>query len=450
MVQPDTFAALSPPARAVLRAWALLSVGALAVAGGLALLLALARAPGTGTWLPWGADFFFRGLVTHVVFAFQIWFLAAFGAVLTLAVPSAADRGGLGPPLAASAGTALLLVPTLAGWGEPSLNNYVPVLDHPLFFAGLAAVGGGAGAAALRGVSRPRDWARGPAPFGMAMASLGLLAALACFVLAALLIPSDTDPALRDERLFWGGGHVLQFVNTLLLMAGWQTLSERAFGQGPLPPALARACFASLAVWCALAPLLYLRLDVLGLASRQAFTELLWWGLPLPPSLMGAGLAWRMLGRRLDWRSPAVLASALSLAVFALGGAAGFALGVGDTRTPSHYHAMIGGVNLVLMGLFHTVVLPALGRAPIPGPMVRWQFLLFGGGQLLHALGFYLAGAEGAPRKTFGAAQGLHGVGELAAMAVVGVGGAVAVAGGILFVAQTLRCLLRPGARHAP
>ncbi len=446
----DRSSFVAPPAvlRPALRAWLLLAVGALAVAGALALLLAASRTPGLGDRLPWGADFFFRGLVTHVVFAFQVWFLAMLGAALVLAAP--APRG-VAPAGVAAAGAGLLLVPTLAGWGEPSLNNYVPVLDHPLFFAGLAVLAAGVAGASLRALARPAPWQGGPAAFGIALAGLGFLAALACFVLAGWLIPAGTDPALRDERLFWGGGHVLQFVNTLLLLAGWQVLAEREFGRGPLPPALARACFTALAVACLAAPLLYLRFDVLGLAGRQAFTQLLWWALPLPPLVMGGGLAFRLIGhRRLDWRSPATLALVSSLAVFALGGCAGFALGVGDTRTPAHYHAEIGAVNLVLMGLVHGVMLPALGRAPRPGRLVRLQFHLFGGGQLLHAAGFYLAGAAGAPRKLEGLAQGLHGAAQLGGMAAVGIGGAVAVAGGVLFVGQVLACLLRREACHAP
>lgn len=242
---------------------------------------------------------------------------------------------------------------------------------------------------------------------------------------------------------------MLQFVNTLLLLAGWQALAERALGGGPLPPALARAAFAALALACLAAPVLELRFDVLGLAGRQAFTQLLWYGLPLPPLVMGGGLALLLLRSRPDWRSPAVLAVAGSLAVLALGGGAGFALGAGDTRTPAHYHAEIAAVMLVLMGLVQAVMLPALGRAPPPGRLLRLQFHLFGGGALLHAAGFYLAGAAGAPRKTAGLAQGLHGFAELAGMAVVGVGGAIAVAGGVLFVVQVLGCLLRREAADA-
>lgn len=438
---------LAPAARAELRGWVLLGVGALAAAGALALLLAASRTPGAQDWLPWGPDFFHKGLVAHVVFSFQVWLLAMLGVAGVLTAP--ARRGGLGALGLglAGLGCVLLLVPTLAGWGEASLNNYVPVLVHPLFYGGLVLVAGGVGLAMLPslrvGVASP------PAAFGTAMAACALLSALACFALAVVLLPAGTDGDLANERVFWGGGHVLQFVNTLLLMVGWQVMAERAFGRSPLPPLLGRAVFAAVAVVAWLGPVAMLRFDLLGLAHRQAFTQLLWAGLPLPPLVMGIGVAWLLVRYSPDWRSPAVLGLALSLAVFALGGAAGFALGVGDTRTPSHYHAMIGGVNLALMGVAHAVVLPALGRAVAPGRWLRAQFHLYGSGQLLHALGFYLAGLAGVARKTAGAEQGLDSAFKLVSMGAVGVGGAVAVLGGVVFVAQVLAALLRREAGHA-
>jgi cytochrome c oxidase subunit 1 len=328
----------------------------------------------------------------------------------------------------------LLLVPTLAGWGEASLNNYVPVLDHPLYYAGLVLLAGGTAAVvapALRGIE-------------MAATGAALFAALACFALAFVLIPPGTERPLFNERLFWGGGHVLQFVNTLMLMLAWQSLSKAAFGRAPLSPWLGSAAFAALALPALASPLLY-RFDVLDLVHRQAFTQLLWYSLPIPPLLMGLGVARLLAVNRRDWRSPAVLALALSLAVFALGGGAGFFLGVADTRTPSHYHAMIGGVNLALMGMVHVFVLPALGRAVPPGRWMLAQFHLYGFGQLLHAAGFYLGGLAGLARKTAGAEQGLDSGLKLASMGLVGLGGIVAVLGGVLFVAQVLARLLRPG-----
>jgi hypothetical protein len=429
--------ALDRAARTELRGWLLLALGALAVAGVLALALAVSRAPGTEAWLPWGAEFFHRGLVTHVVFSFQLWLLAMVGA---LTVPATTARWpGAAGLLAMTAGAAALLVPTLAGWGEASLNNYVPVLVHPLYYMGLALAGGGAGMAAARAWIAPAPAILGD---GVRAVAVCLLSALLCFALAAALIPPDTDRDHFNERLFWGGGHVLQFVNTGLLMVGWQVLCRRACGQAALPPLLARVAFAGLALAALAAPVAY-RLDVLGLPHREAFTRLLWLGLPLPPLVMGAGVVWRLWRQRLDWRAPAVLALALSLAVFALGGAAGFALGVADTRTPSHYHAVIGGVNLVLMGLIHAELLPLLRRGGDGGRWVRAQFHLYGFGQLLHAAGFYLAGMAGVARKTAGAEQGLDTTLKLVAMGVAGLGGAVAVLGGIIFVVQVLGRLLR-------
>lgn len=440
LMEHRAFATLAPKSRAELRLWLLLAIGALAVAGALALLLALSRTPGIQDWLPWGTDFFHKGLVTHVVFSVEVWFLAMLGAMATMVRPA----GKAGLALAAS-GSVLLLIPTLAGWGEASLNNYVPVLDHPLYYAGLALLGGGVAMAAAPSLRLLRFSSRS-LEFGIATGALALVSALLCFGLAWALIPAGTDRPFFNERLFWGGGHVLQFVNTILMMAAWQALAVSAFGRPALPPALARATFASLGVFVLAAPLLY-RLDVMGLAHRQAFTQLLWYGLALPPLVMGLGVAWLLATIRTS--SVSRLALVLSLAVFGLGGMAGFFLGAGDTRTPSHYHAVIGGVNLALMGLIHVHLLPALGRGAVSQRLVRSQFWLYGLGQLLHAAGFYLAGMAGIARKTAGAEQGLDSALKLVSMGIVGLGGAIAVLGGVLFVIQVLRLLLKREVRHA-
>ncbi|MGE5477292.1 MAG: hypothetical protein ACM3Q1_11595 [Bacteroidales bacterium] len=424
---------VSGAAGAELRLWLLLAVGALAVAGVLALALAASRTPWLQDNLPWGAQFFRRGLVVHVVFSFQVWLLAMLGALSAIGRPGGRWLGWGGLTLSA-AGCVLLLLPVLAGAGTPSLNNYVPVLEHPLFHGGLVLLALGVGLAVSRCL------AGGEA--GMATVALCLLSALACFALAAVLMPRGTEMGQRNEALFWGGGHVLQFANTAVLMVGWQSLALHLWGRGALPPRVAKAAFAVLALGALLGPSLY-AFDVLGPDHRAAFTTLFLFALPAPPLVMGAGLAWRILRGRRDWRSPAFLALALSLAVFALGGAAGYALGQGDTRTPSHYHAVIAGVNLVLIGLVHARLLPLLGRGGGGGPWVRAQLLLYGGGQTLHALGFYLAGLAGVARKVAGAEQGLDSALKLAAMGLAGLGGAIAVLGGVVFVVQVLTLLLR-------
>ncbi|WP_142849585.1 cbb3-type cytochrome c oxidase subunit I [Telmatospirillum sp. J64-1] len=443
---------LVPPLARELRGWALLAAGSLAVAGLLALLLAASRTPVLGGLLPWGPAFFRTALVTHVVFSFIVWYLAFLGALSVVATArgggSRAAGLGMAGLVLAVLGSGLLLVPTLAEWGEPSLNNYVPVLVHPLYYLGLGLLGLGVTLAVLRLFANAGGW-RDPVVAGTLAAGACLLVAMACFVLAWLAIPSGQDVSSVNERLFWGGGHVLQFTNTALMLTGWHLLAGLAAGEAPLPPRLFGAAMAALVLFVLPAPAFYALFPVMGWEHREAFTLLLRYGLVLSPVVMGLGLVALFWRRRavLRWTSVPMLALGLSILVFGIGGVFGYFLGVSDTRTPSHYHAVIGGVNLTFMGLMLAFLLPLLSRMPDESRAVRLQFPLYGLGQLMFSVGMFAAGAAGVPRKTAGAEQGLDSLGKIASMAVTGLGGLVAVIGGAMFVWISLRWLLaRP--RH--
>ena len=431
---------LDAASRRTMTGWCLLAVGSLAVAGTLALLLALARTPHAQDWLPWPWQSFFRkALVTHVVFAFVVWYMTMLGGLAALARPHAGiSRAGL---TLAFAGAIALLIPALANQGEASLNNYVPVLIHPLFYAGLALLAAGVALPVLWLLARPPVWG-GSLSAGVGTAGLIFLLALACIGLAWGLRPPEIAIDAYNEDLFWGGGHLLQFVHTALLLTAWQVLGEQVCPRAPLSPTAWRWVCALLALAALPGPFLYAGYDIGSVELRQGFTRLYWIGLPLPPVLVGAALLWQLLKTPVQWRSPVYLSLVLSLAVFALGGAFGFFADGGDTRTPAHYHAEIGGVNLAFMGLFFGVLFPALLRGGGNGWATRLQFWLYGGGQALFCLGMFAAGSAGVARKVAGDAQGLDSLPKLLGMAMTGTGGVIAVAGGVLFVWLTLRRLL--------
>mgnify|MGYP001604321481 CR=1 FL=1 len=52
----------------------------------------------------------------------------------------------------------------------------------------------------------------------------------------------------------------------------------------------------------------------------------------------------------------------------------------------------------------------------------------------MHILGLAWCGCYGVKRKTSGAAQGLENLPELAGMAMMGLGGLIAIIGGIMFI----------------
>ena len=69
---------------------------------------------------------------------------------------------------------------------------------------------------------------------------------------------------------------------------------------------------------------------------------------------------------------------------------------------------------------------------------------LYGVGQLLHIVGLVWSGGYGVQRKVAGAEQVLRSTGEIAGMGLMGLGGLLAIAGGLLFVVVVARAMRRP------
>jgi heme/copper-type cytochrome/quinol oxidase subunit 1 len=445
---PRTLAA-GFPFRREAWAWLVLSITALGLAGAFAFLLALSRVPAVETILPWPVDFFHKSLVIHVVFSFIVWFLASFAALCLLATRRlAGDRprfGFLGPVgvFGTLIAMPLLFTPALLDRGEATLNNYVPTIIDPLYYAGLLLLAAATAMPALRLVAniRPTRLLAEPWAAAVVTASACYLIALACFDLAYRLLGGQPPSFDFNEQLFWGGGHVLQFVNTLLLVAAWGLLLARLTGESAMrsrPLLLA----AGLLLLAALpAPWFYLAFDPFSPEQTRAFT-LLQYTLG-PPVLLLALLTLNQVPRPYRWRDPAFLALALSALVFGVGGALGLFIDGFDTRTPAHYHGVIAGVTLALMGVTYTVLLPATERLSPTSRSMRLQMHLFAWGQLLACLGLFLAGGHGAPRKTAGDAQGLSDVGAMIGMGMNGLGGLVAVISGAMFVWLVARSLAR-------
>ena len=277
---------------------------------------------------------------------------------------------------------------------------------------------------------------------GIASAGALFILAVVCFALAWRALPAGSDPYDHVDTLFWGSGHMLQFAYTALTLTAWQTLGQQAFGTAPLATGAWRLVCAILVIAAVPGPILYMAIGDEPESVRAAFTGLYTYGLPIPIAAGAIATAICIWKGPRDWRSPAFLGVTLSLAQFLFGGLLGIFADGGDTRTPAHYHAEIGGVNLGLMALTFVLLLPALGRAGSGSRGLRWLLWLYAGGQAIASAGLFLAGWEGVGRKVAGAAQGLDTLVKQGAMGVAGGGGVVAVAGGVLFIWLALARLL--------
>ncbi|MSO84629.1 MAG: hypothetical protein EXR04_01570 [Rhodospirillales bacterium] len=433
-----------------LRAWMGLGVLALALAGVMAVLLALSRIPESEILFPWPVAFFERGLVAHVVFSFVVWFLAAFGLLLALALPSAPraplDRIALGGVAIAFV---FLLIPSVSDRGEPTLNNYIPAITDPLYYAGLALLAGALALPVGRFLAAGAGGRAPDSPFALMLAAGGAvyLLALAAFARSAVALWPFAPSYDFNEALFWGGGHILQFLNVAILIAAWIALAEKSLGGAVVPRPVFRLAALVLVLGALAGLAIDLVLDVHAPARREAFALLQYALAPAP--LLAAGALTRSLipaarARPEVRRSPAFLALVLSGAVFAVGGFLGLFVDGTDTRTPAHYHGVIGGINLALMGVFLGLALPQAGRAPRPGRLVALQLWLYGAGQTIASLGLFWAGGYGAPRKApASAAPGLVELGAQLGLYLNGFGALIAVMGGILFIVTVAGALLR-------
>ena len=436
-----------------LRFWVSLSVAALAIAGALALLLAFSRVPGADAIMPWDPQSLFeKGLVAHVTFAFVVWYVGL-QAALTVFVsgPLMTDspwqvwigKAGAGLGLASFV---LLLIPVLLDLGDASLNNYVPVIIHPFFYIGLAVLALGVMCTIARlMINMVNSRHVEPLTFAISCAGAIFILAVGCIMIAWSTMPEDMHPETWNERLFWGGGHVLQFANTALLIAAVGGLTRVALGEMPLSGRLWTVVFLALVAGAACGPLIYFIHPTASPAETTAFTSLYWWVLAIPSAIPLLAVTWMLArDRRLMTHVPELTGLGVMLLLFGVGGAFGYFESSTDTRTPAHYHAMLIAVTLTFMMFFFAVLVPALSKRT-SRPKVRVLiYTLLGFGQLIHSTGLFMAGWLGVARKTAGAEQGLDTLGKVLSMGLMGTGGLIAVIGGVMFVVSAIKCLRRP------
>ncbi len=73
-----------------------------------------------------------------------------------------------------------------------------------------------------------------------------------------------------------------------------------------------------------------------------------------------------------------------------------------------------------------------------------WQSIVYGGGQLMHIAGLAWSGGYGVQRKTLAIAGSGDAFGEFASLGLMGLGGLVSVAGGLMFLLVAWRAIREP------
>lgn len=435
--------------------WLWLGVAALAIAGLFAVLLVVARTPQLKD-LPVVQSLFNVALVVHVDLSVLLWFLAAgcmgWSALIT-------KHGGewpfwqRGAFYTVAAATACIALSPLSPHWTVVQSNYIPMLLNLPFMLGLGLMMAGIGALLIQLLGlylAPKGRAKleNYTEAGMLYAGVATLMALVMFALSAATLPPYLDAKEHFERLFWNGGHMLQISYTILMMAAWIGLQERFSGKVDRNPFLF-VCYA-LTLFAAMASCW--GLVIYAPHEPDAIQHQTW----VMKYLMGNGAAllsvyviWRMFKDGLGGCATRAYASSLlsSLTLFIAGGTLGMMISGQNVTIPAHYHGQIVCVTLALMGLAYAM-LPRFGYQSVAHTRLAfWQPIVYGFGQLLHIGGLAYSGGYGVLRKTAGGFDKLEPAVK-AALGVMGLGGMIAIIGGILFVIVMLRAKREPSASH--
>ncbi|MBI5179123.1 MAG: cbb3-type cytochrome c oxidase subunit I [Nitrospinae bacterium] len=412
--------------------WFMLSILSLGLGGSFAFLVGMSRAPFVEKYLP--HDYFQHALVGHVNLAILFWLL------LSTVVMWSAHFKTPGLKTAfylALAGTALVAFAALFGSGDAVLNNYVPALVNPFFFAGLALFFAGFSANVFRfskeafaGLSSD-DMVKNALSAGVCIG----LVLIGAVVASLLLLGGDISVYHQQvyyERLFWTPGHIQQFLNGSMLVAVWYALAKVALGvEAKFWPFL-KSANKALIISASLLLVLLFFFDPLDKPLRVGAEIIYGIGLGIPLFLHIGNIVRQLWGAKLDFKNPPVVALVFSMSIYLFGILIAYAGFNNDTRVPAHYHGAVTALTLALMGFAYNALKTDRLRIFF-NKVATAQPYIYGVGMLIFITGLFVSGFFGAPRKTPGVEYTQNPV-VIASMGLMGIGTLCAVIGGAAFV----------------
>lgn len=430
-------------ARRLSAAWLLLGVSALLVGGLFTILVVLSRTPYFQEIIPW-LDFFRTALVVHVNLTVLVWFIAFAGVLWSYTSSRRCPGCGWAALALAVAGTLVIVISPFTGESHPLMNNYVPVLQNPVFFAGLGIFGAGFCLLVLRACVTAFDHdnqtsGESALRFGLFVAAMASLFALVSLLFSYLGIDDGFEGLAYYDRLFWGGGHIIQFSHTQLMLVAWLWLASISGARLRLSPRVTLLLFALGLSPVFAVPAIYLAFDVSSGGHLFWFIQLMKYGGAVAAVPVGIATTLAVLERPrakpgFEFERNALV---FSILLFGGGGVIGFMIQGSNVTVPAHYHGAIVGVTLAFMGLTGHL-LPRLGFRPLGGRLARWQPVVYGSGQLMHITGLAWSGGYNVARKSVASEQGFE---QVAGMGLMGLGGLISIIGGVIFILLVYRAM---------
>lgn len=429
------------------RRWLMIGVLSLAIAGIFSLILVISRTPGFCD-MPIFLKLFREALVVHVDLSVLVWFLSIacmFWSLLTGTSKSFIPYIQKSAQICFVAGMIFISISPIDPKGEGIMSNYIPVIMSPLFFFGLALLLCGVGLMlAHLFTSRETNNIFAP-PMQFAVFSSGIIAlfAIAAFVWSFQILPPEIDGQQYYEIGFWGGGHVLQFVHTQILLVCWLWLAVALKPEFSVSKKILYGLFSVGLIVAIATPLPYFLFDITSSQYRAFFTQGMIAAGGIAPCILALFIItvlWKSRSECKGKKRALWSALLMSIILFLYGGFLAGLIQGQNVVIPAHYHGSIVGVTLAFMGISY-LLLPRFGCRDVSGwKLSYWQPLVYGFGQLMHISGLAYSGGYGGLQRKTPCGGGVELATDIkAAMGFMGLGGLLAIFGGIMFVIVVAR-----------
>jgi cytochrome c oxidase subunit 1 len=475
-------------AESLVKANAVVAVVALLIGAVAALLLVLTRWQAVHL-LP--ATWYYRLLGVHAmnmliffIIFFEMAVLWFAGTALLNARPAAPRFGWFNFGLMV---TGMLMVGAMqwSGKADVLFTSYPPLRAHSLFYLGIILFAVGALLvtaqffATITIAKREKTYA-GSMPLVVYGAMTAAIIAVITLVHGALIyIPTflwsigvieTVDPQIY-RMIWWALGHSSQQINVAAMVAIWYMLGALTVGAVVLNEKVSRSAFVLYILFISMASAHHLLVDP-GFSPAWKVTNTSYFmymavlasmihGFTVPAGMeLGMrlrGFTQGMFGwlRRAPWGDPGFSALVLSVVVFGfVGGITGVTIGTeqinitmhNTLRVPGHFHAtVVSGTAMAFMGATY-YLLPLIFRRKVAfWGFAKMQPYLFSIGMLMVEMGMTFAGSFGVPRRHWDISfsQALFDVNFDPTvdifLAVMGIGGIMAVTGALGFVAIAVK-----------
>lgn len=425
----------SKSANNIIVSWFILSVVALAFSGIYSFFPYALRTPAISGLLNL-ESLFSISLMIHVNLGVLVWFLSITAMLMMLVIDSRYNYIAKIAFYSASVGTLLIIISPFIGEGEPVKNNYIPIYHNFVFILGLGLFFSAIMIETLLTLLSYKNIKGNIINFYIYVSAVIFLIAVLCFIKTALLLDHLTLERSFNilefyELLFWGAGHILQFNYVQLIIIVWIYLvgitCKNIYFANKKFFFYLQLLNLTIVLICLLAYYIYpMDSDEL----YQFFTIHMKHFGGLVVGIIGIWSAYNLYKNNIQNYPVEFTTFLSSLFLFLSGGIIGYLISGSNVTVPAHYHGVILGITVGLMGFFY-LLLPKLGYQEVNQKLAVWQMIIYTTGQFIHITALAISGGYGVLRKAPGVELGMKAKMFMGAM---GIGGTIALIGGVMFV----------------